>query len=266
MSKRAIVFVEPETGDEVGAGGPVTAPPSDQGPGAHKQEQGSGGAGGPGPTCPCLDFSMHSGLRYCSCACSDVKRVSLDCEGSKRNVYGPTVDHHAYNGHVGNFTCCTLSQLNVTLEIVAILYAVMVMLIYVLISVFRGLHDAHPALHHVLDIGVPIAVFHAKFHNSVPVVRGAAALTLVALAAKLAFLGGAVYRALERGGGGGQGVESLFCPTFEPCRTHPYIFAASLAVSLALVVLGVYLVYLLWEYGEIVRRARRRVKQALYSK
>lgn len=207
--------------------------------------------------CSCIDFTLHTGLRYCSCSCSDVRahahaaqeqcddRVdSLGLSARAKRRY----NHHDYIRELEDFSHCSSATLNVTIELIIGLYVVLVAQVYVLVSVFPALHLGHPALAHVLDIVVPAALSHAKFHNSIPVIRGSIALVCASICCKIMFVFSNAYLTVAR---------VPVCESFEPCKQHPWILCSVVVSSIVLVVIGVYAVVIMQRYKKMIHCARK---------
>lgn len=203
---------------------------------------------------PCLMLSVGTGLRGCTCKCSDAFAHTLECVGR----FDATGDFHGTDGKSCIKRPCALRRINLALELQGLLHLVLIVLFILLSTVFRGLDALHPQLHHLVDITTPALIFHAKFHNSAGVVLGALVWTVLGLVAKGVFAWSVARDFFYAVGGD--------CAQFTPCVDGELTFYSLLFCSFAMIMLNIWEIKTFVLYRRVLVESTVVLKKILYGK
>lgn len=199
-------------------------------------------------------LSVGTGLRGCTCKCSNAFAHTLDCVGK----FDKNGDFHGSNNKNCVRRPCALRKVNLVLELQGLLHLVLIVLFVLLSTVFRGLDTLHPQLHHLVDITTPAIIFHAKFHNSAPVVVGALIWTVIGLVAKIVFAWNVGRDFLYAANGN--------CAEFSPCADEELTFYSLLVLSFSMILLNVWEILTFVRYRRFLVDSTIVLKKILYGK
>jgi len=202
----------------------------------------------------CFMLSYGSGLRGCTCACSNIVSHAITCVGE----FDAQGEFHAPTNAPCMKQKCLLRPVNIALEFQGLAHVTSIMLFFLLSVVFRHLDSLHPQLHHLFDITVPVVIFHAKFHNSIGVVNGTIVWIVFSIISKVIFLGQLGYDFFY--------LSRAVCEDYSPCVDEGVVFYSLIGLSILLLILNVWEIIVLRKYSRLLRKARARVKKLVHGK